>query len=177
MTKQEKIDIIQQGIRETAICRCQFTYDPYRTYYYPNAVNDRFLLGQVEDDFCLDGYCVRKLSLLKKVEISSNKCNAINKMFGITDGVCMPDVDISSWQTIFQSLKQMDTYIQIEDAIHEQFAIGVIEKVLKNKLYFRHFDADGSWEEEELIIPYSQITSVQWGNRYAEYWKRYFENT
>ena len=175
MKKQEKIDLIQQGIDDTVICRCFFTYDQNYFYYYPHAVNDKFILGQEEDDFQLDGYCIRKMSHLKKVEIKDDKCHEINKLYGIVDGVINPGVDITSWQSIFESLSQLDGYIQIEDAINEQFAIVVIEKVLKGKLYFRQFDADGVWDEDGLEIHYSQITSVSWGTRYAQYWRRYLE--
>jgi len=173
MKKQEKIDLTKQGISETAICRCYFTYDQNYFYYYPNAVNDKFILGQEEDDFLLDGYCIRKISHLKKVEIKDDKCNEINRMFGVTNQIVNPDIDISSWHSIFRSLSQLDTYIQIEDAANSQFAIGVIEKVLKDRLCFKSFDADGVWDKEGFEIRYSQITSVQWGTRYAQYWKRY----
>lgn len=176
MKKQEKIDLIQRGIDETAICRCYFTYDANYFYYYPNAVNDKFILGQEEDDFVLDGYCIRKISQLKKVEIKDDKCNEINKLFGITEQIVNPDIDISSWQSIFESLSQLDLYIQIENSFSEQFAIGIIEKVFKDRIYFKPFDADGVWDEDGLEIRYSQITSVQWGTRYAQYWKRYLEH-
>lgn len=175
MKKQEKLDIIGKAILEPAICRCFFADGSEHWYYYPNAVNDKFFLGQEEDDFLLDGYCIRKISQLKKVEIKDDKCNEINGLLGVTDGIRMPDVDITSWQTIFDSLLRLDTYVEIEDAVNEQYAIGVIEKVFRDKLWFRQFDADGVWEEDCLEIRYSQITSVKWGTRYAEYWKRYFE--
>ena len=175
MKKQEKIDLIQKAIQETVICRCYFVYDQNYFYYYPNAVNEKFFLGQEEDDFLLDGYCIRKISQLKKIEVKDDKCQEINKLFGITDQVVDPGIDISSWQSIFESLSKLDTYIQIEDAFGEQFAIGIIQKVLKDKLYFKHFDADGIWDEADLEIRYSQITSVSWGTRYAQYWKRYME--
>ena len=175
MKKQEKINLIQKAIQETVICRCYFVYDQNYFYYYPNAVNEKFFLGQEEDDFLLDGYCIRKISQLKKIEVKDDKCQEINKLFGITDQVVDPGIDISSWQSIFESLSKLDTYIQIEDAFGEQFAIGIIQKVLKDKLYFKHFDADGIWDEADLEIRYSQITSVSWGTRYAQYWKRYME--
>ena len=175
MKKQEKINLIQKAIQETVICRCYFVYDQNYFYYYPNAVNEKFFLGQEEDDFLLDGYCIRKISQLKKVEVKDDKCQEINELFGITDQVADPGIDISSWQSIFESLSKLDTYIQIEDAFGELFAIGIIQKVLKDKLYFKHFDADGIWDEADLEIRYSQITSVCWGTRYAQYWKRYME--
>ena len=45
----------------------------------------------------------------------------------------------------------------------------------RDRVYFKPFDADGVWEEEPWQIRYSEITSVQWGTRYARYWKRYLE--
>ena len=138
-------------------------------------VNDKFFLGQEEDDFLLDGYCIQKISRLKKVEIKDDKCNEINELLGVTDGIRMPEVDINSWKTIFDSLLRLDTYVEIEDAVNGQYAIGVIEKVLKDRIYFKAFDADGVWNEDSLEIRYSQMTSVKWGTRYARCWKRYLE--
>ena len=175
MKKQEKIEVIQQGIREKEICRCYFSYDPSFFYCYPNAVNDRFILGQEEDDFLLDGYFIRKISHLKKVEIRMDHCNTINRMIGITDQVMHPGVDITNWRSIFEGLSNMDTFVIIEDQIGEQFAIGFIKKVLKNKLYFKKFNAKGVWDENVWEIPYSKITGVEWGTRYDIQWKKYLE--
>lgn len=175
MKKQEKIDLIRSGITETAICRCYFTYDPNYFYYYPHAVNDKFILGQEEDDFLLDGYCIRKMAHLKKVEVKDDKCNEINKMFGIVDGLANPGIDISSWQSIFKSLSQLDTYVVIEDDLNGWLEIGIIEKVLKDRLCLKSFDADGVWEEGASEILYSEITAVKWDTRYDRYWKRYLE--
>lgn len=175
MKKQEKIDLVQNCIDKTAICRCYFTYEPSYYYSYPIAVNDKFVFGYEEDDFILDGCFVRKISHLKKVEIKRDKCHEINVMLGITDQLVDPGIDISSWRSIFEALFHLDIFVIIEDHINGQFAIGTIQKVLKRKLYFKRFDANGVWDENELEIPYSQITSVEWGSRYAECWKRYFD--
>ena len=51
MKKEEKIAVISNAILSVDICRCYFQYDQNYFYYYPNAVNERFLLGQEEDDF------------------------------------------------------------------------------------------------------------------------------
>ena len=175
MKKQEKLDLIQSGIDERLICRFYFTYDRNYFYYYPLAVNEKFVLGQQEYDFLLDGYHIRKISHLQKVEIKDDKCHEINKLFGIADQVTDPQIDISSWRSIFEALSKLDGYIQIENALEEEFAIGMIEKVLKDRLYFKPFDSDGVWDEDGLEIRYSQITSVSWGTRYARYWKKYME--
>ena len=83
MKRQDKLDMIQSAIETPQLCRCYFTYDDNYYYYYPNAVNEKFLLGQEENDFLLDGYCIRKISQLKKVEIKNDLCNAINQQIGL----------------------------------------------------------------------------------------------
>ena len=176
MKKQEKIDIIKHGISQKEICRCYFTYDENYFYYYPNAVNEKFILGQEEGDFLLNGYNIRKTSQLKKVEIKDDKCNEINILIGLTKQIKSPNVDISSWNSIFTSLKQLDKFIIIEDAINEQFAIGLIEKVYKNKINFRTFDTDGLWDSDFTEIPFSSITNVAWETRYTKNWEEYLRN-
>lgn len=176
MKKQEKIETLQQGINKCLLCRCYFTYDDNYFYYYPHAVNERFMLGREEDDFSLDGYSIRKLSQLKKVELKNDKCNEINRMLGVTEQLMDPQIDIGSWQSIFEDLKGLNTYIIIENENNGQFAIGMIEKLLRNKVIFKRFDADGEWETDGIEIPFSQITSVTWNSRYIKGWKYYFEN-
>lgn len=175
MKKQEKIDLLQRCITETNLCRCYFSYDPSFFYCYPIAVNDKFLLGYEEDDFILDGCFIRKISQLKKVEVKTDKCHVINKMLGITEKLVDPGIDISNWHSIFQALFRLDDFIIIEDNINGQFAIGTIQKVLKNRLFFKRFDANGIWEDEEIVIPFSKITSVEWGSRYAVEWQKYLQ--
>ena len=68
MKKQEKIDLIALGIRKAQLLRMYFRYDENYFYYYPNAVNERLILAQEEDDFQLDGYHIRRISDLKKAE-------------------------------------------------------------------------------------------------------------
>ena len=173
MKKKEKIDLIQSAIDNTLICRCYFCYDENYFYYYPNAVNDKFILGQEEDDFQLDGYNIRKISHLEKAQVRDDKCNEINRLNGLTEKINMPDVDITSWQTVFTSLKAMDTFVIVEDALAGNFAIGTIEKVLKNKIRFLRFDADGIWDSEPIEIIYSSITNVAWNTRYTKNWEKY----
>lgn len=175
MKKRKKIEIITKAITEIGLCRCSFSYSEDFFYYYPNEVNKKFFLGQTEADFQLDGYCIRKMSQLKKVEVNTNKCNEINKRYGITRGIKAPDIDLSDWRTISDSLKTKEQFIIVEDEIHGEFAIGVVVKAKKNKLFLRAFDADGVWYDDILKIPYSTITNVEWGTRYSDMWERYMK--
>lgn len=175
MKKQDKIDLIQKAILSRELCTCEFTYDKNRFHCYPNAVNDTFILAQHEYDFMLDGYCIRKLAHLKKIEISGHKYNEISKFLGLTAQVIIPDIDMQNWQSIFNELSKIDSYIEIEDEINGRFVIGIIEKIFKDKLHFKSFDADGVWNENALEIQYSEITSVNWDTRYSKCWKKYLE--
>ena len=62
-------------------------------------------------------------------------------------------------------------FVIIENELSGEFAIGIIEKTFKTKLYFKPFDADGIWDEVGLEIPFSQITTVKWATRYADVWQ------
>lgn len=87
----------------------------------------------------------------------------------------MPPIDISDWKSIFDSLMALGCFIIIENEISGEFAIGIIEKTFRNKLYFKSFDADGVWDDVGMEIPYSQITTVKWATRYADVWQKYLQ--
>ncbi len=173
MKKQEKIDLLALGVQDKQSCHCVFTYDT--VYCYPRGISEKLILGQEEFDFQLDGFFIRKVSHLKNVKIENGKCAEISRVFGIVDQLENPNIDISSWHTVFNDLSKLDAYIIVEDEINGRFAIGVIEKVTKSKLYLRSFDAEAVWDEEPLEIPFSEITCVKWDCRYTRYWKRYME--
>lgn len=111
------------------------------------------------------------------MELREDKCGEINRLLGVTDQIADPGIDISSWQSIFQDLMERDYYIILEDENNGQLEIGRITKVLKDRIYFLSFDADGVWAEtdEEFIIRYGQITTVRWETRYVERWRQYLE--
>ena len=153
MNKENKICVLDKCKNETKMARVFFKYDPVYYYYYPVNVNEKFLLAQKEDDFILDGFHIRKISQITKVEIKDDLCQVINVWNGITKQVRRPNIDISSWTTIFDSLREYPGFLMIEDDINEQFAIGEIAAIKKNHFMFRQFDANGIWQKDLLRIP------------------------
>lgn len=176
MKKEDKIAILDKCKNETSMARVYLKYDSNYFYYYPNDVNEHFLLAQEENDFLLDGFHIRKISHITKVEIKDDLCQTINIWNGITKQVYNPHIDLSSWQSIFMRLRGFSGFLIIEDNINEQFAIGKIVKVNKRNLIFRQFGADGVWQEGMLTIPYSSITHVAWDTRYANNWFDYLNH-
>lgn len=176
MKRSKKISVLRECARNKHICRCFYEYDKSYWYYYINDFNDKFVLGQEENDFELNGYTIRNLDELKKAEIKNDVCEEINRLNGVAGQIKAPEIDISSWQSIFNSLLECGEWVIVENENDEIFHIGTILKAGKNKLTMREFDADGKWQEETKI-PYKEITSVSFKTRYIDNWRKYLERT
>ena len=176
MTRHDKIQLIESCVRKNQLVRMYFRYEkPYR-YYYPSAVNALLFLGQEEDDFLLDGYHIRRIRDLEKVEIKDDLCAQINIWNQVADGIRNPGVDISSWQSVLQSPVLQNTCVIIEDDYSETYEIGFIRKACKQYLLLDSFDADGIFEANPVRIPYSAITHLAWNTRYALNWHHYLRS-
>lgn len=173
MTRQEKTHLIESCIGKKQLVRMFFKYEKPYWYYYPNAVNDQFILGQEEDDFLLDGYHIRRIKDLVKVEIKDDLCAQINIWNGTVNGINNPGIDISSWQSIFRSPVLQNTCVIIEDDYNESYEIGYVRKACDRYLLLNSFDADGMFNNKPIKIPYSRITHLAWKTRYAENWHQY----
>lgn len=140
-------------------------------YYFPLKVNDEFLLGATEDDFQLNGFRIYPVSRIAKAKIRQDKCLAIDICEGVVDQLSTPKVNISSWQQIFRSLRDMNRYVMIEDG--DMMYVGAITGIHKNSVTVKHFDADGIWQEEPVKIRFKDIQSVTFGSRYVDVFSKY----
>lgn len=177
MLKSKIKQMFNDAIQPKQLCRVYMRYDPNYYYYYPLKASDKLFLGIEEDDFMLDGYQIRRFCDVVKLEYKNDMCCQINVNEGLVDSIAVPDVDVTDWKSVFLSLQKIGKNIIIEheepDVDENLFAIGRIDKVLNNKLYFTDFDADGVWDEDGLVIPYSSITSVTFNSRYVNVFSKY----
>lgn len=177
MKKSKIIRRLTQCIDPRQLCRVYMKYSDGYFYYFPLKVNDKFFLGAVEDDFQLDGYCIRRIKQVQKAQIRDDKCLEIEIAEGLVKDIAVPKVSLSDWPQMFRSLRAMNRNIIIEHESRDrkkcEFYIGRIEEVKKHSVIFRHFDADGVWQEETVKIPYSHITSVTFGARYVDVFSKY----
>lgn len=176
MNKHNIKALLRQGADEKnrILCRTYFKYDENYFYFFPLEVSDKFFLGVEEDDFILDGYTIRRIKDIKKVEHKNDICLEILKKEGVTDNIEVPDIKLKSWKSIFKELRKMDRNIIIEkEYIDGAFYIGRIEEVYSDYLIFRHFDGDGNWLSRPYRIFYEHITSVTWGSRYVDIFSKY----
>lgn len=132
--------------------------------------------GQQEYDFELDGYTIRKFDELQKAEIKDDICEEINRLNGVAASLKNPGIDISSWQSIFETLKERNKWITVENEKENIFRIGVIIKAGKKNLTMKELDSDGIWLEE-TEISYTEINCVGFDTRYINNWRMYLERT
>lgn len=177
MTKAEIRKVIRDSVEPHQICRIYLKYDYYYRYYFPLIVSEKLFLGAEEDDFILDGYCIRRIRDVEKAEIKDDKCLEINIAEGILENLMIPNVDITEWKTALISLEAMKINIIIEnESLNDndaEYVIGRIIKVMSSKVIFKEFDADGEWQDQLIEIPYTQISSVTFGSRYVEVFSKY----
>ena len=179
MKKSKIKSIVNGSIDQRNLCRMYFRYDAYYWYFFPLITSDKLFLGAKEEDFLIDGYSIRRFVDVTKVQIREDKCVEILKTEGISSGIQIPNIDISTWETVFSSLQKTNKNIIVAKenikSDETEFVIGRIDKVYKKFVYIYHFDADGIWQEEPYRIPYSTITSVSFGTRYVETFSKYLE--
>ncbi len=177
MKKQEMKEIVRAASLTKELCRMTFRYDGTPRFCFPFQVSDRLFLAADVDDFLLDGFSVYRFRDLTKVQIKKDKYSEILKAEDVLRGVSPPLLDLTDWYSTFCSLQLLNVNVIIEkeslDENEQEFAIGRIEKVGKNRISFRDFDAEGIWQDTPLEIPFSQITSVTFGSRYAAVFSRY----
>lgn len=177
MKKAEKIELLQKSVEQKPLLRLFLKYDAYYSYWFPFGASQKLLLAAKEDDFIIDGFSIRRISDIKKVAFKDDKCNEILKAEKVLDSLSVPEIDLSDWHSAFLSLQKLNKNIIIQHESLEEtewdFWIGRIEKVLKTKVVFRHFDSDGIWQEEPYEIPFSRITSVSFDSRYVNVFSKY----
>lgn len=179
MKRSEVKELVKNAKENIKIINAYFRFD--KNYYnlIPLTFSDKLLLVINEDDFIFNGYSIFRFKDLTKVRIKNDKCDEILKNEGLTTNITVPNIDIDSWKTVFQSLREMNRNIIIEkqtiDDTDAEFVIGRIEKSYKNFAYVWNFDADGIWDDDPIKIPYSEITNIIFGSRYVDIFSKYID--
>ena len=179
MKKEKKLTILMNSKNTYDLCRCYFKYDINYFYFYIFDFNNKFFLGLEEDDFITDGFQIRKISDMKKIELKDDKCVEFNRQNKLLDGINVPKININSWKDIFKSLKELNRIIIVEDENINpkecEYAIGKVIKVKDSEVHLKVFDADGNWLDGYLVIPFRFISSVTFNSRYSVQWEKYFD--
>lgn len=167
---------LREGLRKLiaprTMCGIELEYSDQVLYGFPLAVSEQLFLVAEDDDFLLNGFQVRRLRDIFELGDRKGIYQTIAEKEGLTD-FAVPDVDITDWRSVFASLQKLGKHIIIEREYEpEFFRLGVIEAVGEDHVVFRHYDADGIWQEPAKI-PYRDITSVTFDDRYANTFAKY----
>ncbi len=139
---------------------------------------DKYLLYQEVADFEFDGYTAIAIDKINKIEsnLFRETTTRIMKLegemskFGITY-----DVDLTNWQTIFESIKKEKAFSIVEgiDKKGELFSIGKIGEIKQKKVELIDFDANGVYYKYPSIIKYKHIIQVRFDNRYVNVFQKH----
>ena len=144
--------------------------DHYHAYVI--GISRKLLVLHVLSDFHLDGYQILRLRDIVKVRIGKfdRIQDRILKRFGVHEKVVKPSwLRFGSWLSVFHSLQQTGKCIAVESALLDVdvFALGTIQRVAKDRLLIRTFDATGKWMSEPKEFFYNEITSVFFDDEYS----------
>ena len=173
MKLEQKLNILTESKMNKKMATCYFTYDVSYVHYYVADVNKKFVYAKEEFDFSIKGNEIRKISRLKKVNLRNDRTGEINEKKGLTKLLEFPLIDISSWNSIFNYLYNLDELVEVECDNDGTSYFGKILTVYKNKILFCDFDANGTWQEP-FIIHFKDIDGVVWDSWYLNGWKDYF---
>ncbi|MDP4145813.1 MAG: hypothetical protein Q8936_15215 [Bacillota bacterium] len=179
MKRGEIKELVKSASENINVINAYFCYASVYYNLIPLTINDKLFLAINEYDFIFDGFSIYRFKDLIKVKIKNDMCDKILKYEGLTTDIAVPNVDITDWKSVFESLKKMKRNIIVEkksiDDEDSEFVIGRIEKIYKNFAYIWNFDADGIWNDSPIKVPYSQITNITFGSRYVDTFSKYLD--
>ena len=177
MTKKTVKQLIVEAVSHLSGANISMVYNKVAYNLIPLKTSSQLFLAINENDFIFDGFRISRFRDIQKVRININKFNEIIRGEGLFDGLSVPEINLTSWQAVFEGLKQTGKNIIVEyetaEGTNDIFTIGRIDRIYKSCLYMYHFYTDGTWEPEPYRIPYSEVTSVTFDSRYVNVFSKY----
>jgi len=140
--------------------------------------SENFIILQETDDFKVFSYLALPIAQISTIRFNSHdrfydKIMVLEKEI---ENISLPHkIDLSSWQTIFKSIKTigLNVIVECENPNIDTFTIGPITKTTKNLVYILYFDPTGFIDEKPTSIDYESITKVMFDDRYINVFSKY----
>ncbi|HHT55889.1 MAG TPA: hypothetical protein GX012_04925 [Acholeplasma sp.] len=172
------LELIKKSKKEKSLIAIKAKYNYEALFFYTIDSNEDFYFGVEEFDFRLDGYQIGLMKDFEDLEIVNNFSSQINIKEGLIEQIKPYNINLESFQTIFQDLQSLNNIISIEREYYDDdyfFLIGKIIKADEDSLWFRDFDINGNWNKEINIIPYDEITTIRFNSHYINTWEKYIK--
>lgn len=170
------INLVKKGTTNNSLIAIKANYNSEAIFFYTISNTKEFFFGVEEFDFALDGYQIRRFDDFEDAIVIKNFSAKINVYEGLLEQIKPYKIDLTSFETIFNSLLLLDSIISIEREYDDEdtfFLIGRIVKVTEVSVWFKDFNVDGKYNEEINIIPYDIITTIRFDSRYINVWSKY----
>jgi len=155
-----------------------------RKHGFVVAVSRQLLFLRQFNDFHVDGFCIVRLGDIEEIRSNAEERLWERMLAGerTTDTLePAPELPIDSMRELLVALHERGENLTLEcefpaDSEEEdEFFIGRIETVEPGCVLFRHFDAEGHWEEDASGIEFEEITTVQIDSPYCRIYSRYLD--
>jgi hypothetical protein len=141
-----------------------------------HAENAEWFLVQEISDFHFDGF-----ALNSKCSVERRRYNQFDKTLEkvLRTGGVMPSksplsVEGNS-QEVFKRLSEIEVLVTVEAVDESRFLIGTIHRITSERLFMKHFPANGKWFARPTGIDFSEIGRVCFGDEYGNGWQRFFK--
>lgn len=177
MKKSDMRELIKNRGDDILLMKIRFRYDGDNRHLIPLTTAEKLFLAAAEKDFQVDGFTVRQYRDIEKVKPMEGKYAEIFKSEHVADGLEEPPIDLTNWQTVTESLYDLDKNFILEkeskNSIKTSLYIGHIEKCYKHFVLFNYFDSEGIWEAQPAKIFHSEIKSITLKSRYIRLYSKY----
>ncbi len=145
-------------------------------------VGTDWVLFQQFHDFSPEGFTTLRLRDIKKIrsgeyERQFEKMLSAEGLLGLE--VIPNDLPLDNIADLLSALKErgQNIIIECEDLIKDiqDFYIGRILSVDQKSVSFIHFNALGRWKDDPVIIPFREITRLEFETPYIKIFSKYVE--
>lgn len=181
-TADLEIEKLSTCIKEGKLCAInRDMIDDLSIYCYPLWLTDQLVLVANVYDFQIDGYKILRTDCI--TEVFCGQAEAFNERIMQAEGVRVNRESalepLPSFKHVCMQLKERNetTIVQCESYEESRFFIGRILEVRKTEVLLRTFDGLGIWDEQPIAVPFSDITCVAYGGRYATIISKYLRES
>jgi hypothetical protein len=140
--------------------------------------SEKFMLIHYEYEFFLDGFRILRNSDITNAKVGST--NSFHRKLMKADNqlkeLQIPfKINLENIKNTIQAISANRSLfvIEIEKEDTEQFLFGNVDKIVRNKVHFKHMDGTGTWLKDTIVIDSDEITMIQFDSNYLKKYEKH----